>query len=74
LNSSVYRARVAFIIVSPSLIVSYGIRLAGARSVHCDLSHVIMTQMVADSDRYSQNYVEIGLFLRAWYSKCSADC
>jgi hypothetical protein len=33
LNSSVYRARVAFIIVSPSLIVSYGIRLAGARSV-----------------------------------------
>jgi hypothetical protein len=32
LNSSVYRARVAFIIVSPSLIVSYGIRLAGARS------------------------------------------
>jgi hypothetical protein len=39
LNASVYRARVALIIGSPSLIVSYGIHLAGARSNStCDLA------------------------------------
>jgi Ni,Fe-hydrogenase maturation factor len=45
LNSSVYRARVAFIIVSPSLIVSYGIRLAGARSVGVPLGEKVRGEL-----------------------------
>jgi hypothetical protein len=51
LNSSMYRARVALIIGSPSLIVSYGIRLAGARSYLKIASHGVSWQRASKCRR-----------------------